>query len=929
LESNLDRDLAEAPLGDHICLIYESRAEQMQALVPYVRGGLARGECCIYLSSDGSADVLRDALQSAGVDVAAAQGSGLLRLVDGPDPLGTGTPGHEAVVGAVRSLINRARSNGCPGVRLAMEMGWVLAMDPTAAEIVEAETRYISFLAEMKAVSLCLYSRETFPPSVLIGLVRCHARLIVGGRVRRNIYSDPPAGPSGRPLESTMLEWMLTRLRVVDAMEQGLHGQMATMVAELETRQRTEDALRESEARFRMLFENMSGAVEVYSAVDDGRDFLLVDFNRAAESMSGISRGEAIGKRWLELFPSARECGMWDVAQSVYRNGSPERQSYHYLDGRIDGWRDASVFKLPSGEIVVVIDDITRQKLAEQRREEYLSTLSFLSSTATQFVELGPEEDIYRFIGESLRELVGDGYIIVNSYDPSTRGLMVKTILGLGDRLKGVLETLGRSPVGMSFGFTEEAMQCLTNGHMVLLEGGLHTLTFGQLPQAACLALERLGGLGKIYTMGFAKQGELLGNAVVLLRRGVELRNEEAVHAFIKQASVALQRRRAEEALRESEQQLMRAQRLETAGRIAGQVAHDFNNLLGPLTAYPELIKMQLPDGHPSLAYCDAMLESADRMAEINEDMMALGRRGHFDQQPVEMNRVVQQAVAQLGRASKGLTVRLQLYPALLPLSGSPAQLLRVMANLISNAREAMHDGGTLTVKTENTYLDGPLGRYNRVEQGPYVRVGISDTGSGIAPDVQDRIFDAFFTTKSSAGRRGCGLGLSVVLAIVEDHHGYVDLDTEVGRGTTFSVYLPASQTTTRDESVGGIRSGSESILVVDDDPLQRQVVMELLQTLGYRVFAVSSGESALEYMRDQEAALVILDMIMPGGMDGAETFRRLLEIRPHQRALVVSGFAESDRAREAQNLGAGVYLRKPVTLEKLSSAVRVELDRP
>ncbi len=376
------------------------------------------------------------------------------------------------------------------------------------------------------------------------------------------------------------------------------------------------------------------------------------------------------------------------------------------------------------------------------------------------------------------------------------------------------------------------------------------------------------------------------------------------------------------------EEQLLRAQRLETAGRIAGQVAHDFNNLLAPLMAYPELIKMQLPEGHPATQYCDAMLEAAKRMADINEEMMALGRRGHFDQELADLNHLVRQAVAQMANPPRGLRVELDLPTGIPPVNGSPAQLLRAISNLLSNAREAMQDLGLLTVKTENVYVDQPFGGYNRVDVGEYVRVSVGDSGCGISPEIRDQIFDAFFSTKSRVNRRGCGLGLSIVQAIVDDHHGYLDLESEVGRGTTFSIYFPACRERLREAPVERIPGGSETLLVVDDDRLQREVSRELLAKLGYNVHTVASGEDAVTHLRDNPADLVILDMIIPGGVDGAETYRRLLEIRPGQRAIIVSGFAQSERVQEAQSLGAGAYIRKPVTLERLALAVRQELDR-
>ncbi|HEX2922783.1 MAG TPA: histidine kinase N-terminal 7TM domain-containing protein [Chloroflexota bacterium] len=373
--------------------------------------------------------------------------------------------------------------------------------------------------------------------------------------------------------------------------------------------------------------------------------------------------------------------------------------------------------------------------------------------------------------------------------------------------------------------------------------------------------------------------------------------------------------------------QLLRAQRLESAGRIAGQVAHDFNNLLSPLFAYPELIKKQLPEGHPALLCCDQMLEAAERMAYINEELLTLGRRGNFVLEPTDLNSLVEIAVAEMGVRPNGLWVRTKLEPELRPVMASSAQLIRVISNLLSNAREAMPNGGELTVAIKSVQLPAPLSPNARVKLEDYVRLSVTDTGCGIPPEIVDKIFDAFFSTKRSVKRRGCGLGLSVVQSIVEDHHGYLDLQSEVGVGTTFHVYLPASDEAPKTRPTEVAKGGKETILVVDDDQLQRDVSAAMLNELGYRVAVASSGEEALEYLKGSTVDLLLLDMMMPPGMDGADTYRRAREIRPGLKAVIVSGFVATERVREAQSLGAGQFLRKPLTLEKLAEAVRVELD--
>ncbi len=375
------------------------------------------------------------------------------------------------------------------------------------------------------------------------------------------------------------------------------------------------------------------------------------------------------------------------------------------------------------------------------------------------------------------------------------------------------------------------------------------------------------------------------------------------------------------------QEQLLRGQRLQTAGRIAGQVAHDFNNLLGPLVGYPDLIRAQLPEGHPALRFCDAMQEAAETMAAINEDMMTLGRRGRLEDELLDVNTLVRSVLRQcLPGYPASIACEVDLAADLLPVRGSAAQLSRVLANLISNARDSMPDGGVLALRTENLYLDTPMGNYQRIEVGEYVRIQVSDTGCGIEPEIRDKIFDAFFTTKQGA-RRGAGLGLSVVMAIVEDHRGYLDFESKVGKGTVFSIYLPASREGIAQEDEEGVVGGTESVLVVDDDQVQREVLSQLLASLGYEVESAAGGEEAVARTRERAFDLLILDMIMPG-MNGAETYRQILRTHHQQRAIILSGFSASELVQQTQAMGAGAYIRKPVTREKLAGALRRELDR-
>ncbi len=370
------------------------------------------------------------------------------------------------------------------------------------------------------------------------------------------------------------------------------------------------------------------------------------------------------------------------------------------------------------------------------------------------------------------------------------------------------------------------------------------------------------------------------------------------------------------------------AQRLETAGRISGQIAHDFNNLLGPLVAYPEFIKERIPSDHPARQYVDKMESAATQMADINQQLLTLSRRGHYNQEPLNLNPIVNQAVDQTCQANDKLHIELNLDIELMNVKGGGSQIYRAIANIISNAQDAMNQAGKLTIKTENFYADQISEKFGRVPKGEYIKLTISDTGEGIKENIQAKIFEPFFTTKAADRKKGSGLGLSVVHTVMEDHNGYVDLQSADGKGTSFYLYFPMTRESISGSDPEDVVGGKEKILIVDDDIMQREVSMELLGKLGYNVCAVDCGEAAIDHVRRNKPDLLVLDMIMPDGMDGTETYRKILELNPVQKAIIVSGYADMARVEEALELGAGSCVRKPLTLKTIAPAVRKELDR-
>jgi CheY-like chemotaxis protein len=321
--------------------------------------------------------------------------------------------------------------------------------------------------------------------------------------------------------------------------------------------------------------------------------------------------------------------------------------------------------------------------------------------------------------------------------------------------------------------------------------------------------------------------------------------------------------------------------------------------------------------------------------AAIVQDMLTLARRGVSSEEIVNLNQVIEQYMQsieyeRLASYHPGLTVETGLDPQLRNIIGSPVHLSKTLMNLVTNGAEAMPGGGRIQIITENRRVEAQFRGYETVEEGEFAVLTVVDKGIGIKAADIEKIFEPFYT-KKVMGRSGTGLGMAVVWGTVKDHRGYIDVQSTVGRGTTFTLYFPATHRQLKIESpafkLTDVMGRGERVLVVDDIEEQRELASIMLKRIGYTVTAVGSGEEAVRYMQQNTADVLILDMIMSPGMDGLETYRTILSMHPGQKAVIASGYSETDRAREAQEIGAGVYLKKPYSMEKIGHALRAVLN--
>ncbi len=387
---------------------------------------------------------------------------------------------------------------------------------------------------------------------------------------------------------------------------------------------------------------------------------------------------------------------------------------------------------------------------------------------------------------------------------------------------------------------------------------------------------------------------------------------------------------------KQAQDKLARAQKMEAIGTLAAGVAHDLNNILSGIVSYPQLLLLTLPEDSPLRDSLETIHKTGQKAAAIVQDLLTLARRGVKTTEIVDMSKLLKSYLnspehQKIMSFHPDVKVVTEIESNLYNISGSPVHIEKCIMNLVANAAEAIMDKGTLAIGLRNRYVAESIQGYDSVKEGDYVVLSVSDTGVGIDPEDIDRIFEPFYT-KKKMGRSGTGLGMAVVWGTVKDHNGYIDIDSQPGEGTTIKLYFLASRDVVTPDNknlpVNELQGSGQSILVVDDVKEQREIATKILAYLGYRVTAVSSGEAAINFLETQSVDLLLLDMIMDPGMDGLETYQEIKQRRPDQRVIIASGFSESARVKAAQELGAGEYVRKPYTLERIGLAVKKELAR-
>ena len=377
------------------------------------------------------------------------------------------------------------------------------------------------------------------------------------------------------------------------------------------------------------------------------------------------------------------------------------------------------------------------------------------------------------------------------------------------------------------------------------------------------------------------------------------------------------------------EAQLQQAQKMEALGTLAGGIAHNFNNLLMGIMGNASLMVSETDSAHPNYEKLKNIEKLVDSGSKLTQQLLGYAREGRYEIIPLNLNQLIKETSDTFRATKKEIRVHRELAENLFPIDADQGQIEQVLLNLYVNAADAMPGGGDLFLKTINVTDKDMKGRPYKPKSGNYVLLTVRDTGTGMDKRTTERVFDPFFSTKGLG--KGTGLGLASVYGIIKAHGGYIDVESKKGSGTTFKIYLPAAEkkVETVAKSARQIIKGSETVLLVDDEPMVLEVGINMLKKLGYTVFEAKGGREAVRVYKanKDKIDLVILDMVMPD-RGGGETYDQMREINPSATVLLSSGYSIDGQATEILERGCNGFIQKPFTIKELSGRIRETLEK-
>ena len=693
------------------------------------------------------------------------------------------------------------------------------------------------------------------------------------------------------------------------ASNQQLHATDQQLRASNQQLQANEQALRLSEGRYRSLFSNMSEGMALYSMVcdEDGKpvNYRIVDVNRHFEEMFRLPKEKAVGRLAAEVFGTDNALHVADVVRAGETGEVIRFESYF---PHLDSHFLISVYSPERGICAAVFRDITGKKKAAAAMRRDALRLETLMQVANYRAA-----DVKNLIHFALEKAVSllDGRIgYIYHYDNKAQTFKL-------------CSSAGDSAVPQD----EAASALVASGLLADAVQQSQPLVLNELPARLQEGDGRAQGLGHLHRLLLVPVVGRGGAVAVACVAGKETNFDEhdgrelALLMDSVWKIVDLQSEREERVRLET-----RVQKLESVGVLAGGIAHDFNNLLTVILTNVTFAKMQAQQGEPVGKRLEEIERASDRAQGLTQQLLTFAKGGKPIMKLASLEPIIRDSAGLAVSGSKA-QCRFRIAEDLCSAEVDAGQIGQVINNLVINAVQAMPTGGTVMVHAENAYVDPAAAL--PVDAGHYVKVTVSDRGIGIPHEHLDRIFDPYFTTK----QKGSGLGLAISHSVVMGHRGYIAVDSRMGEGTAFHVYLPAScQSVPQSPALQKPGTGSSGrVLVMDDEEMLLRVCYEVLKRIGYEVETVQDGRAAIERyaqrLKEGKAFdVVILDLTIPGGMGGRETIEQILKIDPHAKALVSSGYSNDPVMSDYASYGFRGLIPKPYTVKSLSEAVNAVL---
>ncbi len=645
----------------------------------------------------------------------------------------------------------------------------------------------------------------------------------------------------------------------------------------MQARERAAEQLRETSNRLQTLVDAIPDAI--YFKDTAGHHILV---NRACEKAFGNGRGGVVGKTEADLLPPdvAAACRRSDAAIVESRRVGNFEEEFHLPNGEII-YQESIKAPIMDGKgnvvgLAGVSRDITERKKAEKAIKESEARYRALSEEFSAVLDAFP--DNLSLQSPDFR------FVWTNAVAAATLGRDAKELPGrlCYEMWQGRLEPCSPCPVKRCF------------------ETGRIEQDVAAMPDGTTWEIRAVPIMGEAGTVS---------RVIELVRDITDVRHLEA--------------------------QLRQSQKMEAVGRLAGGIAHDINNYIGAITGYCEHLKMTNVDNEPLVQRMDSVIAISYKASSLIKQILAFSRKQPIRLGVTNLNEVVEGMARMMRRLiGENIALELSLGEGIWSVKADPVQIEQVLMNLLVNAKDAMPDKGTVSVQTSNVEVgEEYAGVHPEAKPGAYVMISMSDTGGGIPFEIRDKIFEPFFTTKESG--KGSGLGLSMVYGIVKQHNGYVWVYSDVGRGTTFEIYLPRclgeTQAVYRKPTVPMSEAGEACrILLVEDNPDVREAIGSLLEAMGHAVSTASNGEDALRVFDEQggEFDLLLTDVIMPR-MSGQEIASRIVERRPAMKVIFMSGYPDNALVQDGI-LGDGInFLQKPFSASVLGKKVRELLSQP